>query len=172
MSFLNGSTAEVAEALLNGAGRAVELTLSLLGVMSLWNGVMAVLKEAGAIKMLSKLFYPIMRLIFDNPTNEATACLTANLLGIGNAATPLGIAALKKFQGNSSIITKDGIMLSALCCSNFSIIPTTVLALRKASGAKYIFELLPTVWAVGLIGMICSIIIVKFLWRLFYRRDN
>lgn len=168
-SIVSGTTAETASALLDGAGRAVEVTLALIGVMSLWSGVMAVLREAGAIAKLSRALRPLMRLIFDSPCDEAVACLSANLLGIGNAATPLGIAALKKLQGGSETATDDGIMLTVLCCSGASIIPTTVLALRRAAGADVMFELLPAIWAIGALGTVVSVICVKLLCRILRR---
>ncbi len=162
-AVFSGNSAQTAAALLDGAGRAVEVTLSLIGVMSLWSGVMNVLKEAGAISKLSKLMNPIMRLIFKKPCEEAVACLAANFLGIGNAATPLGIAALKKIQNGDIIANDDGIMLTALCCASFSAIPTTVLTLRRAAGGVLLFELLPVIWLVGIIGTISAILCVKLL---------
>ncbi len=165
-SFFAGTTGEVASALLDGAGRAVEVTLTLMGVMSLWSGVMAVLREAGAIAKLSRILRPLMRLIFRHPCEEAVACLSANLLGIGNAATPLGIAALKKLQAGRETVTDDGIMLTVLCCSGASLVPTTVFALRRAAGATIMFELLPAIWAVGLLGTVISVALVKLLCRM------
>ncbi len=162
-AIFSGNSAETAAALLDGAGRAVEVTLSLIGVMSLWSGVMNVLKEAGAISKLSKLMNPIMRLIFKEPCEEAVACLAANFLGIGNAATPLGIAALKKIQNGDTTANDDGIMLTVLCCASFSAVPTTVLALRRAAGGVMLFELLPVIWLVGIIGTVSAVVCVKIL---------
>ena len=169
-SIFSGNSAQTAAALLEGAGRAVEVTLSLIGVMSLWSGVMNVMKEAGAISKLTHLMYPIMRLIFKEPCEEAVACLAANFLGIGNAATPLGIAALKKIQNGVTTANDDGIMLTVLCCTSFSAIPTTVLALRRTSGGVILFELLPVIWLVGIIGTVSAIISVKVLAVLFRKK--
>ncbi len=171
-SVLTGTGAETAAAVLDGAGRAVEVTLALLGVMGLWSGVMAVFSEIGAIKKLAGLMKPITRLIFREPCEEAVACLAANLLGVGNAATPLGISALKKMQGGKSVITDDGIMLTVLCCSGVSIVPTTVLALRGAAGAGIMFELLPIIWGVGSVGALISIILTKLLCKVFRHRGG
>ncbi len=160
-SIIAGTTAETSAALLDGAGRAVEVTLSLMGVMSLWSGIMAVLREAGAIGAVTKLMKPVMKLIFNEPREEAVACLAANFLGIGNAATPLGIDALNKMQAGRSRITDDGIMLTVLCCSSVSVVPTTVLALRRGADAEIMFELLPAIWAVGFVGTVVSALTVK-----------
>lgn len=166
-SLLLGNTEEAATALLAGAGRSVELTLSLVGIMGLWNGVMAVLREAGAIRWLSRLLRPIMRFIFKKPCDEAVACLSANMLGIGNAATPLGIAALKKIQGGEEKISDDSVMLTVLCCGGVSAIPTTLLALRKEGGGELLFELLPIIWIVGGIGIVSSVLFTKLFSYLF-----
>ncbi len=162
-SICAGTAAETASALLDGAGRAVEVTLALMGMMSLWSGVMTVFREAGVINKLSHLMGPVIRLIFKKPSDEAVACLAANFLGIGNAATPLGISALQKMQEGDEVVTDDGIMLTALCCASFSPIPTTVLALRRASGAAMLFELLPAIWLVGILGTVVAIVTVKLL---------
>ena len=160
-SIFAGTTAETAAALLDGAGRAVEVTLSLMGLMSLWSGIMAVLREAGAISVLKRMLNPLMRCIFKEPCEEAVACIAANLLGIGNAATPLGIEALTKMQKGSTVVTDDGIMLTVLCCSSFSLVPTTVLALRRGADAAVMFELFPVIWTVGLVGTAVAVVSVK-----------
>lgn len=171
-SIFTGTSVQTAAALLDGAGRAVEVTLTLMGVMSLWSGVMNVLREAGAISWISRLMYPITRLIFKKPCDEAVACLAANFLGIGNAATPLGIAALEKIQNGDDIARDDGIMLTVLCCASFSAIPTTVLALRRAAGGVILFELLPAIWLVGMIGTVTALITVKLLCFIMPRRSQ
>lgn len=168
-SVFTGNSEAAATALLNGAQRSVELTVSLIGIMSLWNGVMEVLCEAGAIEKLSKILSPVMRLIFKNPCSEAVACLSANMLGIGNAATPLGISALKKLQGESTKITDDSAMLTVLCCGAVSIVPTTVFALRRSGGGILLFELLPVIWLVGIIGTLSSVIFTKLFARVWRR---
>ncbi len=171
-SVFAGTSAETAAAVLDGAGRAVEVTLALLGVMGLWNGVLAVLTECGAVRFLARILNPIMRLIFRKPCDEAVACLSANFLGVGNAATPLGIAALKKMQGDNTTVMDDGIMLTVLCCGGVSVIPTTVLALRGAAGASVMFELLPAVWGVGAAGFVVSVAVTKLLCCIFKERGR
>ncbi|MCI8387685.1 MAG: spore maturation protein A [Clostridiales bacterium] len=172
-SLFAGTTAEVTSALLDGAGRAVEVTLSLIGVMSLWTGVMETLREAGAIRALSKLLRPLTKLLFPEAArtgkgiDSAVACISANLLGIGNAATPLGIAAISEMQDGDPVARDDTIMLTVLNTASFSIIPTTVLALRRAAGAVYLFELLPVVWLTSGIGTLCAIVSVKLLCAIY-----
>ena len=162
-SLFAGTTAEAAASVLDGAGRAVEVTLSLVGMMSLWSGVMAVLRDAGAIGRLSGILLPVTRRLFhcDAGREEAVACIAANFIGIGNAATPLGIRALTVMQRGREQITADAMLLTLLCCSSWSPIPTTVLALRRAAGAEVLFGLLPAVWLTGCIGTAVSVILAK-----------
>ena len=164
-SAFAGTTADAAAAVLDGAGRAVEVTLSLIGMMSLWSGVMAVLRDAGAIGWISRLFRPVTRRLFSDEAgrDEAVSCLAANFIGIGNAATPLGIRTLKVMQRADSRICADSVMLTLLCCSSWSPVPTTVLALRRAAGAEIMFELMPVIWLVGCIGTAGAVFLAKLI---------
>ena len=166
-SIFAGTTAELGTALIDGAGRALEVTLSLLGVMSLWSGVMETLREAGAIGWLCRLTRPLTSKLFPTASarrqgiDAAVACISANLLGIGNAATPLGIAAVREMQDGDDTALDDSIMLTVMNTASLSLIPTTLLALRRAAGAGKLFELLPVIWLASGIGTISSIIVVK-----------
>ncbi|MBQ8508798.1 MAG: spore maturation protein A [Clostridia bacterium] len=168
-SIFAGTTADMAAAVLDGAGRAVEVTLSLIGVMSLWSGVMEVLREAGGIGLLAKLLRPAARFLFPTASrtgkglDAAVACIAANLLGIGNAATPLGIEAIREMQDGSDIASDDAVMLTVLNTASFSLLPTTVIALRRAAGASLLFELLPAVWMCSGVGTLCAVGTVKLL---------
>jgi spore maturation protein A len=168
-SIFAGTTAEMASSLLDGTGRAVSVTLTLIGVMSLWSGVMETLREAGAIGFLTRLSKPVTSKLFPvaaktgKGIDAAVACLAANLLGIGNAATPLGITAVNEMQDGDTVARDDTIMLTVLNTASISIVPTTVLALRRAAGAKILFDLLPVIWISSAIGTLTVIISVKVL---------
>lgn len=166
-SLFAGTTAQMGPALLDGAGRALEVTLSLIGIMSLWSGVMETLRQAGAIEFLCRIAKPVTSWLFPTAAakrqgiDAAVACICANLLGIGNAATPLGITAVREMQDGNIEASDDSIMLTVMNTASLSLIPTTVLALRRAAGAELLFELLPVIWLSSGIGMVSSIIIVK-----------
>ena len=178
-SIFDGSTANLAPAILDGPGKAVSVTLALVGTMSLWSGVMEVLREAGAIGKLSKLLKPLTKILFPTASrtkkglDAAVACISANLLGIGNAATPLAITALREMQFNektndlSPSATDDSLMLTALCTASFSIVPTNVLALRKAADALVMFEIIPKIWICGLVGSVTAVIFSKICQKVF-----
>ncbi len=149
-----GNMENVCDAILSGASRGVEVCISLVGIMALWGGVMSVLKACGAISKLSRLLRPVLRLIFPRAfkenvaTDEITACVSASLLGIANATTPLAIGAINAMQKNrkSEIATNDMIMLSMLGCACFNLVPTTVIALRSSAGAEITYKIMLPVW--------------------------
>lgn len=132
-------------AALDGASRAVTLTVSLMGMMCLWCGVMSVFSSAGVIERLTRLAAPLLRLAF--PTayasrvgiGEIASNVSANFLGIGNAATPLAISAMKEMQRENPTperASDDMIMLAVLNSSSFCIFPGTLIALRHAAGSR------------------------------------
>lgn len=180
ISIITGQSAQMSSAVLDGAARSVEVTLTLIGVMSLWTGILEVFRDAGIIGKFARLLSFPMKLIFPTASkihrgiDSAVACISANLLGIGNAATPSGIEALREFQNGSDVATDDSIMLTVLNTSSFSIIPTTVFALRRAAGASMLFELLPAIWLSGMIGTACAVFFVKIFALIDRRlhRDN
>lgn len=158
ISFIFGAITdnmkEVCSGILNGASRSVEVCISLVGIMALWTGVMSVLKKAGVIKLLSKLLRPLLRLIFPRAfkeniaTDEITACVSAGLIGISNATTPLALCAIGELQKNrsSDVASNDMIMLSMLGCACFNLVPTTLIALRVGAGAEITYKIMIPVW--------------------------
>ncbi len=145
---------ELCQGILDGASKGVNIAFSLMGMMVLWNGIMNVFKECGLISLLSKMLKPILKHIFpdsfkDNiATEEITACISANMLGISNAATPLAISAMKELDrhNKSKIATSDMITLTIIGCSCFNLIPTTLLALRSSHMAEINYELILPIW--------------------------
>ena len=143
-SCANGTTAEVGEAALEGAQAAVELCLSIGGVMCLWCAVMELMRRCGIADALAKALRPVLRLLFPEAARHEdilrplSANVSANLLGLGNAATPMGICAAK---GMASL--GDGVTATNELCR---LLPTTVAAIRAAAGAQQPFDILPAVW--------------------------
>lgn len=156
---LTGSMAELGGAIFEGADSAVTLTVSLCGIMSLWCGIMKVLQSAGAIKLFSSLISPLLRLFFPDAARsgegkeEISASIGANLLGIGNAATPLALSAIKKLHsdfvkkgGDPDRASADMITLAVLNTASANLLPTTILALRRASGSATPFSVVAPIW--------------------------
>lgn len=170
-TLITDGGATASEAILSGATRAVEIFLTLAPTMALWCGMMRVFRSARLLDLLAQCLAPLIRLCFPTAAEtgvgreELTACVAANLLGIGNAATPLAIQAMKamkKTSPESDRATDDMVTLVALNASSFSMMPTTVIALRSAVGSSDPFSILLPVWCCSLA---CSIMAV-FLCRL------
>ena len=164
----------VCKSILSGASKSVELCISLVGIMALWSGVMGVLKRSGAISFLSKFLRHILRFIFPRSfkeniaTEEITACVSASLLGISNATTPLAINAINKMQEGrkSESATNDMIMLSMLGCACFNLVPTTVIALRVNAGAEITYKIIIPVWICSGICSLLGILICRILGKI------
>lgn len=155
----NGTGEDMAAAVLEGASSALRLSLTLCGTMCLFCGVMRVLEEAGAVRWLARLFRRPLAFFFPDTAasgqglEEICANLAANLLGVGNAATPMALAALQKLQKNNpdpNTATGDMITLTVLNTCSVAVIPSTVLALRQEAGARDPFAVLVPIW-------ICSV---------------
>ena len=143
----------VSEAALSGAASAVELGLSMAGALCLWNGVMEVLRQSGLAGKLAKGFRPLLRRLFpkagkDPETLAAiSANVTANLLGLGNAATPPGIQAVRRMaRGLDGRADREVCRLVVLNTASIQLIPATVASLRAAAGCTAPFDILPAVW--------------------------
>ena len=168
-AIFTGNIVELCNSIIEGAQRSVSVALSIMGMMILWSGIMSVLKEGGIINKLSKLLRPVLKRIFpksfkDNvATDEITACVSANLLGISNAATPLGIRAIEEMNKSNSTdkATNDMITLCIIGCACFNLVPTTILALRNAYGAVINQEIIIPVWICSGICMIFGVLLSK-----------
>lgn len=163
-SFLTGSGQELAAAVSEGARAGIELSVSLAGVICLWSGLSRVMEAVGANRFLARLFRPLFRLLFPEASRDADtmgaigANFTANLLGLGNAATPLGIVAVKKLAGRA----RDGTATDEMCrfivlnTASVQLLPVTVAALRAAAGAAAPFDILPCVWITSLVAVVAG----------------
>jgi spore maturation protein A len=166
---------------IESAQGAVELVIGLIGIMTLWLGLMRVAEKAGIVQALGKLLKPIMKLLFpdvpaDHPAMGSMVMnMAANLLGLGNAATPLGIKAMKELQElneKKDTATNAMCMFLAINTSSITLIATTVIAYRAASGSANPAEIIgPTIIA-SLIGTAVAIITAKLLEKLSGKRGK
>jgi len=156
--LLNGKAADMSSAILDKAGEAVTLALSLCGIMCLWCGLMRVAEGAGVVKLVAKLMSPLLSFLFKGLKKGGRAMqlismnITANILGLGNASTPLGISAMQAIaeeENAADTATDNMVMLTVLNTASLQIIPTTAAALRAAHGATRPMEILPCVWIVA-----------------------
>ena len=173
-AIFTGNLQGLNDGILEGAGKSVTTVISLIGIMTFWNGVMEVLKDAGVINKLSRLLKPILKFVFprafkeNKGAEEITACISANILGLSNASTPLALNAIEKLNENrdSDKATNDMITLAVLGCACFSLIPTTVIAIRMAQGASITYEIIIPVWICSGVCMLLGIILSRIIGKI------
>lgn len=169
-----GRIGEMSASMLDKSGEAVELVISLCGVICFWSGMMRVAERAGLVEKLAKLLSPLVAFLFKGIEKGGKAAglitmnLAANILGLGNASTPLGIAAMKAIADEDKSFSEnaasdDMIMLAVLNTASLQIVPTTAAALRAANGAEKPFDILPCVWIVSVYSAIVVIAAVKLM---------
>jgi spore maturation protein A len=141
---LNGRMAELTASIATSAQAAVTLSLGLVGVMTLWLGLMKVAEEAGLVTLLARAARPVLRRLFpevppDHPAMGAMVMnVSANLLGLGNAATPLGLEAMRQLETlnpTPGTATDAQALFCALNTASLQLLPATVIGLRAAAGA-------------------------------------
>jgi spore maturation protein A len=169
---VSGNLDAVANAALEGADSAIQLSLSMAGILCLWSGVMEVMNACGLSNGLAKLFQPLLCRLFpcasrDKSTLAAlSANLSANLLGLGNAATPLGVqAASKMARGCGGIASDELCLLVVLNTASVQLLPTTVASLRAAAGCKTPFDILPAVWFASILSVSVGLVVARILSR-------
>lgn len=165
---------ELSSAMLSGCSDAVSLCIKLLGVLCLWCGLMNVAEKSGLCKVISKILSPALRLLFpenrNNPEvmNAIAMNVTANLFGLGNAATPLGINAVKKMQklnNDKHSVTSDMMTFVVINTAALKIIPTTVSALRESAGAQDPMDIIFCVWISSALALIAAVTSIKIAGR-------
>ena len=171
---LAGGRAEaVTAAALEGAQGAVELCISMAGMLCLWMGVMEIMRRSGLTEKLSRLLRPVLRLLFPQEAGDRavmdsiSANISANLLGLGNAATPLGIEAVRRMGRKSPGTASDAMCMLVVCnTASIQLFPTTVAAVRAAAGSRAPFDILPAVWLASALSVAVGIAACKLLARL------
>ena len=167
-----GNGPAVAAACMEGAAAAVELCVTMAGVTCLWMGVMEVMKRAGLAGKLSRLLRPVLGLLYpdckrDGETmDDISANVSANLLGLGNAATPLGIRAARRLAAKSPGVASDSLCMLVVCnTASIQLIPTTVAAVRLSAGCGTPFDILPAVWLASGVSVCVGVLAAKVMAR-------
>ena len=172
-----GKGPAVAAGAVEGAAAAVELCLTMAGIMCLWMGVMEVMKRSGLAEVLSRLLRPILCRLYpdfkrDRETMDAvSANVSANLLGLGNAATPLGIQAARRMARKTPGVASDSLCMLVVCnTASIQLIPTTVASVRLAAGCASPFDILPAVWLASAVSVAVGVLAAKLMGKLWRRR--
>ena len=160
----------VAAAAVEGAQAAVELCVSIAGMLCLWTGVMEIMRRSGLAEGLSRLLRPVLSALFPQVSKDRgvmdsiSANVSANLLGLGNAATPLGIEAVRRMERKSPGTASDAMCMLVVCnTASIQLIPTTVASVRAAAGSSSPFDILPAVWLASALSVLVGVTAAKLL---------
>ncbi len=174
VSLVTGQLEQTAAAAVTGAGNAIETCFSLLGILCLWSGLTKIGERAGLIRWMARLLRPILKLLFPKLKSEDSASgsivmnMVANLLGMGNAATPLGIKAmqdLSRLNKNRSTASREMCMLVVVNTASIQLLPTTLISLRQAYGSVSPGEIILPVWLVSICALLVGVTVAKLLER-------
>ena len=159
----------------NAPGVRSELVLTMTGAMCLWCGVMEVMRRCGLLCGLERILRPLLGRLFPEAARQPetmekiAANVSANLLGLGNAATPLGIQAVRRMrQGEDDHATDEMCLLIVCNTASIQLIPTTVAAVRSGAGCATPFDILPAVWLASVLSVtagICAAKVLRRVWR-------
>ena len=167
-----GQSAAVGAAAAQGVQQAVTFCLTVGGMICLWSGVMEVMRRSGIAAGLSRLLQPVLRRLFPRASRDAQTLdalsmnVSANLLGLGNAATPAGVRAAqamaRELRGKAS---DELCLLVVLNTASIQLLPVTIAAVREAAGAAVPFDILPAVWVTSLCSVTVGLLTGKCLAR-------
>ena len=170
---LTGNLSSLSAAALEGAQSAVELCFTMCGVMCLWTGVMELMDQCALTDKIAALFRPLLRRLLPQASRDSetlaavSANLSADLLGLGNAATPLGIRAARRMsRGCGGVASNELCLLVVLDTASIQLLPTTLAGVRASLGASDPFDILPCVWLVSLLSVLAGLFAAKVLARL------
>jgi spore maturation protein A len=176
VAAMNGNIEVITQAVFDGANNAVKISISLIAIITFWLGIMKLAEEAGMVRWLSLLVRPVMRFLFpsvpkDHPAMGAIVLnLSANILGLGNAATPMGLIAMRELQSlnkNKDTASEAMCTFLALNTSCITLIPTTIIGIRLLYGSADPTEIVgPTIMATAF-SMLVAVLVDRVL-RLIY----
>ena len=172
-AFFAKSGAETTAALLDGAADAVTLSIAMAGPLALWTGLGALMERVGLTGALARVLSPVLGRIFPASRSDRelagylSANVTANLLGLGNAATPMGIRAAGRLRdpSNPTRATDQLCRLVVMNTASLQLLPTTVAAVRRSAGCASPFDILPCVWVSSLLSVTAGLLAAKLLGR-------
>lgn len=177
VAVFEGKTEATVNAAFSGANQSVETIVGFLGVMCMWMGLMKIAEISGLIDIFSRFISPVTRVIFprvkkDSPAHKAISMnIVANILGLGNAATPLGINAMEKLNESNpdkKTATNEMCMLVVLNTASIQLIPSTLIALRSTFGSHNPSEIILPIWISSVITAIIAVSVTAF----FARKQN
>lgn len=174
VSLFSGTAEAFSDAVLSSPVSAVELVFRLCGALCFWSGIMNVAEKSGLCRLVTQLLKPILKKLFpqnrddDNILEAISMNITANLFGLGNAATPLGIEAVRRMQqknSNKLSVTADMMTFVVMNTAALKILPTTVATLRASAGAADPMDIILPVWLSSICSLTTALVCVKLYTR-------
>lgn len=175
-ALFSGSLSELNASIFSATDEAVKLSCNLLGTMCLWTGIMEIASNTSITDRLKKILKPLLKFLFpninenDKVQEEISMNMIANIMGLGNAATPLGIKAMKSLQKRNKDKTKlsnEMAMLIVINTASIQIIPTTVIAIRNSLGSQNASKVIIPIWISTIAVALFVAILSKLLMKIF-----
>ena len=175
-AIFSGNVENINNEIFNSTASAVELSMTLLGTMCLWSGLMNVVSNTSLIKKLTNLLQPLVIVLFpeikkESKVNEQISMnMIANILGLGNAATPIGLKAMESMQEENKdkdTVSNSMAMFIILNTASLQLIPTTVIAIRSSLGSENPTQIIFMVWVSTIIAAVAGITATKLLMKKF-----
>ena len=163
-----GNTQNLSNAFVDSAADAIQLLLTLAGIICLWSGLMKIAERSGLNALAARLFAPLLRPLFPRLDKNSAAFeaismnISANLLGLGNTATPLGLKAMKELHtlnGRSARASDEMVVFVVMNTASLQLMPTTLGILRSSYGSAAPFEILVPVWISSACALTVALII-------------
>lgn len=181
VAAFNGTAEGVTKGAVDSAKTAVEIAIGLVGVMTLWLGMMRVAEAAGLVSMLGRVLRPVLRRLFPEVPDEHPAAgaivlsIAANMLGLSNAATPLGIKAMEELQTlnpDKETASNPMVTFMAMNTASVQLVPATMIGVLVASGSTNPTAIISTSLVAGIVGTIAAVIAAKVLQRFYTPRQE
>lgn len=175
-AIIVGRVDEVNQSIFDSAASAVELSITFLGTMCLWNGIMKIVQDTTLMEKLTKVLKPVIKFLFPELRNNGKAYqeismnIVANVLGLGNAATPLGLNAMKTMQKDNNQkdrLSNSMVMFIVLNTASLQLIPTTVIAIRSSLGSENPSLIIIPIWIATIAAATAGVSVTKVLMKKF-----
>lgn len=173
-ALFTGRVNEINNGIFSSVSEAVQLSLTFLGTICLWNGVMEIVKRTTLMEKLTKFLNPIMKVLFpelkynEQAKSEISMNMIANILGLGNAATPLGLKAMKTMQKDNTkkdTLSNSMMMFIVLNTASLQLIPTNVIAIRTSLNSSNPTQIILPVWGATIVAAIVGITATKIIMK-------
>lgn len=175
-AIYSGNISNINSAIFSSAEQTVELCLTLLGTLCLWNGIMSIALKTSLIKKLTKFLKPLISFLFPDLKNDkkiseqVSMNIVANILGLGNASTPIGLKAISSMQeknDDKTTLNNSMAMFILINTASLQIIPTTVIAIRSSLGSNNPSKIILAVWVATISAFLTAITAGKILSKKF-----